>query len=90
MVYQDFFSFLILLAIAIVVTAAKVVISKQKPAPFDLAVDLVIAYLGAWVGSPVFGSWFSGIGYQQVAIIPALLGGVAALVMRSVYLRERA
>jgi uncharacterized membrane protein YeaQ/YmgE (transglycosylase-associated protein family) len=85
MVYQDFFTFLILLAVAVVVTAAKVLLMRTRPRPLELGGDLVLGYVGAWLGSPVFGRWFGGISYQNVFIIPALLGAVAVLVMKTAY-----
>ncbi len=77
MVYQNFFALLILLAIAVIVTAAKVILKKEKPRPpLSLSSDLVFGYVGAWLGTPVFGRWVEGISYQNVSIIPALLGAM--------------
>jgi uncharacterized membrane protein YeaQ/YmgE (transglycosylase-associated protein family) len=90
MVYQNFFNFLILLAVTVVVTAAKVVLGKEKPKPFDLSVDLVFCYFGAWVGTAVFGRWFEGIAYQDISIIPALLGAISALVLKTACYRRGA
>ncbi len=35
----------------------------------------VVGWLGAWLGSPVLGHWFSGIHISNIYIIPAFLGG---------------
>jgi uncharacterized membrane protein YeaQ/YmgE (transglycosylase-associated protein family) len=42
---------------------------------------IVIGWIGAWLGSPVFGHWWAGVNYQQVYIIPAILGSLALLVL---------
>lgn len=89
MLYQNFFTFLILLAVAVVVTAAKVLALKEKPRPLELGSDLVLGYVGAWLGSPVFGRWVEGISYQNVSIIPALLGAIAAVAVKAAYYQRR-
>ncbi|HEV2424185.1 MAG TPA: hypothetical protein VGZ29_05100 [Terriglobia bacterium] len=35
----------------------------------------IIAWLGAWVASPVLGHWFAGVSISEVFIIPAFVGG---------------
>ncbi len=80
MIGMDFLSFLVLAAIAIVVTAGKTVIGRGS-GPADLVV--------AWLGSPVFGHWFEGIGYRQVFIVPALLGAAAALTLKETFRQSR-
>jgi|DewCreStandDraft_2_1066082.scaffolds.fasta_scaffold00489_3 uncharacterized membrane protein YeaQ/YmgE (transglycosylase-associated protein family) len=90
MIGMGFLSFLVLLAIAVVVTAAKLVI-VQTTASRDLLeffADLTFAWIGAWLGSPVFGFWFTGVQYQQVYIIPAVLGASAAVILKDWYRRH--
>ncbi|MEM3018443.1 MAG: hypothetical protein QXO25_06150, partial [Candidatus Bathyarchaeia archaeon] len=38
---------------------------------------VVVGWIGAWLGSPVFGHWFGGLAYGEVYIIPAVLGAFA-------------
>lgn len=81
----DFLSFLVLLRISVVVVAAKIVISD----PLEVSADLTVAWLGGWLGSPVFGFWFPELRYQEVFIVPALLGAAAAVVLKEWYIRHR-
>jgi uncharacterized membrane protein YeaQ/YmgE (transglycosylase-associated protein family) len=41
----------------------------------------ILGWLGGWLGSPVFGHWGPSMEGEQVFIIPAILGCVAALVL---------
>ena len=43
--------------------------------------SLVLAWLGAWLGPPVFGNWFPGLETAGVHWIPALLGSCALLIL---------
>lgn len=38
---------------------------------------LIVGWLGAWLGSPVFGHWFWKV--ENVYVVPAILGAVAAI-----------
>ncbi len=40
---------------------------------------IIVAYVGAWAGTPLFGLW--GPVFAANAIIPAILGAVASLVL---------
>jgi len=40
-------------------------------------VKWIAGWIGAWLGSPVFGHWGLGFNVENVYIIPALLGGFA-------------
>ena len=42
---------------------------------------VIFGWIGAWLGSPVFGYWFEGINYEGVYIIPAILGSLALLII---------
>lgn len=42
---------------------------------------VVIGWLGAWLGPPVFGHWFSGLTVAGVYWIPAILGSFALLIL---------
>lgn len=86
MIGMNFLSFLILAAVSVVVVAGKSLVIKRSDTG-DLLADVVVAWIGAWLGSPVLGHWFEAIAYQQVFIIPAFLGAVAALILKTTYSR---
>ncbi len=83
MIGMNFISFLILLIISVVVSAILHFGLKFYIRPgFGSFVSKVIwGWIGAWLGSPVFGHWFGGVKYQDVYIIPAILGSAAILVL---------
>ena len=83
MIGMDFISFLILLIISVVGSAILHYGLKYYVRPtFDSFITKVIfGWLGAWLGSPVLGHWFSGLAYENVYIIPAILGCLAVLVL---------
>jgi uncharacterized membrane protein YeaQ/YmgE (transglycosylase-associated protein family) len=83
MIGIDFISFLILLIIAAVMTAVLHYGLKYYVTPGLGAYlsKVVIGWIGAWLGSPVFGKWFEGVCYSEVYIIPAVLGSLALLVL---------
>ena len=83
MIGMDFISFLILLIISIVIAAIMHYGFKYHVRPgFDSFVSKVVfGWIGAWLGSPVFGHWFSGLAYENVYIIPAILGCLALLIV---------
>lgn len=83
MIGIDFISFLILLIIAAVVAAVLHYGLKYYliPGLGSYLSKVVIGWIGAWLGSPVFGNWFEGVHYGGVYIIPAVLGSLALLVL---------
>ncbi len=83
MIGMDFISFLILLIISIVIAAIMHYGFKYHVRPgFDSFVSKVVfGWIGAWLGSPVFGHWFNGLTYENVYIIPAILGCLALLIV---------
>jgi uncharacterized membrane protein YeaQ/YmgE (transglycosylase-associated protein family) len=80
---MDFVSFLILLVISAVVSAGLHFGLKYYVIPglASYFSKIVIGWIGAWLGSPVFGHWWEGVNYQQVYLIPAILGSLALLVL---------
>jgi len=82
MIGIDFVSFLILLVISIVVSAVVHYGFKfyVRSGLSSFLSKIVIGWVGGWLGSPVFGYWWPGLNYQQVYIVPAILGSLAALV----------
>jgi len=83
MVGIDFISFVILLVIAVIVAAiAHYGLNYYVVGgPGSFLSKVVIAWLGAWLGSPVFGHWFAPLVYENIYIIPAVLGSVAIIIL---------
>ncbi|MDH7605856.1 MAG: hypothetical protein QHH13_13215 [Melioribacter sp.] len=80
---MDFISFLILLIIAAIVAAVLHFGFKYYIIPgfTSYLSKVIIAWIGAWLGTPVFGKWFEGLAYKEVYIIPAILGALAILIL---------
>jgi len=83
MIGMDFVSFIILLAISAIVSAILHYAVKfyLRPGFGSFLSKVVFGWIGAWLGSPVFGHWFAGIQYEQVYFIPAILGSFALLII---------
>ena len=83
MIGMDFVSFLILLVISIVVSLILYYGLKWhvRTGLVSFLGTVIWGWLGAWLGSPVFGCWFTGLNYHEVYIIPAILGSFALLVL---------
>jgi len=83
MIGMNFFSFLILLGISIVVSAVLHYGLKFyiRPGIVSFISKVIFGWIGAWLGSPVFGNWFGGLVYQNIYIIPAILGSLALLII---------
>ena len=79
MVYMGFLPFLYLLIISIIVSVVLYFLLKIKQIlPGGYPVCLMLGYIGAWIGTPVFGKWeFLTIG--EISVIPAILGAIAAI-----------
>ena len=82
MIGMDFISFLILLVISLVVSAVLHFGLKYYITPgwASFFCKIAIGWVGAWLGSPVFGYWIEGLNYKQLYIIPAILGSLAILI----------
>ncbi len=85
MIGMDFISFLILLVISIVVSGILHFILKYYIIPGwrSYLSKVCIGWVGAWLGSPVLGYWphrFGYLSYNQVYIVPAILGSFASLI----------
>ncbi len=80
---MSFIEFIILLGFALFVSlilhyVVKFYVRKDLISFFG---ELVIAWIGAWLGSPVLGNWFNGWDYHAVYFIPAFLGAIALVVL---------
>ena len=80
---MSFVAFLILLIISVVVSAILHFGFKYyvKPGMNSFLAKVIFGWIGAWLGTPVFGSWFSGLNYEGVYYIPAILGFFAILII---------
>ncbi len=83
MIGMNFISFVILLAISIVVSAVLHFGFKYyvRAGLNSFISKIIFGWIGAWLGSPVFGYWFESVKYEKVYIIPAILGSVAFLIL---------
>ncbi len=83
MIGMDFVSFLILLVISVVVSIVLHYVLRYYLAPglSSFFGKVILGWVGAWLGTPVFGRWFRGVEYNEVYIIPAILGCLAMLVL---------
>ena len=81
MIGMNFISFLILLVISIVVSGVLHFGFKYYVTPgfASYLSKVVIGWIGAWLGSPVFGYWPHPLclNYHEVWIVPAILGVLA-------------
>ncbi len=83
MIGMDFISFLILLVISAVVSGVihyglNFYVTQGLG---SFCSKIVVGWVGAWLGTPVLGHWFAGVQYQNVYIIPAVIGAAALLVV---------
>jgi uncharacterized membrane protein YeaQ/YmgE (transglycosylase-associated protein family) len=83
MIGMDFGSFLVLLIISVVVSGILHYGLRfyVRPGAVSFLSKVVIGWVGAWLGSPVFGHWWEGLNYGQVYYVPAILGSLAILVL---------
>lgn len=79
---MDFISFIILLIVSIVVSGVLHFVFKFYIISgwWSYASKVLIGWVGAWLGSPVFGHWQHGLNYKEVYVIPAILGSLSILV----------
>ena len=76
MIGMSFISFLTLLIIAVVVSAVMYYVGSIRLRS-GCWMQLIVTWIGAWLGSPVFGHWFEKVESGGVYIIPAILGAIA-------------
>ena len=76
MIGMGFMSFVWLLIIAVVVSVV-MYYALQIRLKAGYWAQLTVSWIGAWLGSPVFGHWFESVRLEKIYIIPAILGAVA-------------
>jgi uncharacterized membrane protein YeaQ/YmgE (transglycosylase-associated protein family) len=79
MLGMSMLSFLILTLIGVVVAVAyhNVIRYRFLEGNDALVGKLIVGWIGAWLGSPVFGHWLWKV--QNVYIVPAILGAIAVI-----------
>ena len=82
MIGMSFLPFLVLLIISVVIslivffwTGFRIEGLKCR----GLCPLIIIGWIGGWLGSPVFGHWWQPLCVDNVYIIPAILGTIAAI-----------
>ncbi|MFA5816853.1 MAG: hypothetical protein WC865_14670 [Bacteroidales bacterium] len=80
---MNFVSFIILLGISVVISVVLHYLLKfyVRPGLVSFFSKVIFGWIGAWLGTPVFGRWFEGVNYENVFIFPAILGCLALLVI---------
>jgi len=80
---MDFVNFLILLVISAVVAAVLHYGLKYYVVPGlgSYFGKVVVAWIGARLGSPVLGHWWEGLNRGDLYYVPAILGSLALLVL---------
>ncbi len=91
MIGMCFVSFLVLLVISIIVSLILHFSGYSVRGGWDSFVNkVIIGWLGAWLGSPVFGYWFDALKYEgdiDIYIIPAILGAFALIIFAVDFVR---
>lgn len=79
MLGMSLLSFLVLVAVSVVVAIVLHYVVRYRfiEGIEGLLGKISIGWLGAWLGSPILGHW--GFKTENVYIIPAILGAVAAV-----------
>jgi uncharacterized membrane protein YeaQ/YmgE (transglycosylase-associated protein family) len=86
MIGMDFISFVILLVISVAVSAVLHYYFEYyvTPGEWSFASKVVVGWIGAWLGSPVFGNWpgrIPSLHHGNVWYVPAILGALAMIVV---------
>ena len=81
MIGMNFVSFLTLFVISAVVSAVLHYLVKYRVAGgLDAFLgQVILGWLGGWLGSPVFGYWPETVKLGTIYIVPAVLGSLAAV-----------
>lgn len=86
MIGMDFIGFLSLLIISVVVSGILHYGFNYYVTPgfSSFCSKIVVGWIGAWLGSPVFGYWphrFPWLQHKDIWFVPAILGALAMLVV---------
>lgn len=83
MLGPSFIGFVILLTIAVAVSTTLHYGCKYyvTPGVWSYISKLVVSWIGAWLGTPVFGAWLLGLNFQNIYFIPAILGSIALTIV---------
>jgi uncharacterized membrane protein YeaQ/YmgE (transglycosylase-associated protein family) len=86
MIGIDFISFVILLIISVAVSGGLHfgLHHYVTPGYWSFCSKIVVGYVGAWIGSSVFGNWphsYPGLHYETIWFIPAILGAAAVIIV---------
>jgi len=83
MIGMNFLSFIILLVISIIVSAVMHYGMKYyiRPGFGSFLSKMIFGWIGAWLGTPVFGEWWGGVNYQDIYFVPAILGSIAVIII---------
>jgi len=73
-------SVLTLLAVAVAVSFIWYYLFKIK-LPGGYFATLIVAWLGAWVGTPIMGTLVERLVYANIGIVPAVLTSLAAILL---------
>ena len=87
LVYLPFLSWLWLTIIAAVISVVWYYVLKVRSAGGFWA-QAIVGWIGAWLGTPVFGNWHF-LTINHICIIPAVLGSIAANMLCVGYSRIR-
>ena len=81
MIGMSFISFVELLGISVVVALMlHYLVKYRNVAGFEgFLGKVIIGWLGAWLGSPVFGHWPATLSFADVYPIPAFLGSLSSV-----------
>ena len=81
MIGMSFTSFIELLGISVVVSLVLHYLVKYRTVKgFEgFLGKVIVGWLGAWLGSPVFGHWPANVLFADVYPIPALMGSLSAI-----------
>jgi uncharacterized membrane protein YeaQ/YmgE (transglycosylase-associated protein family) len=83
MIGMDFISFLTLLIISAAVSGVLHFGLKfyVRPGLSSYLGKVTVGWVGAWLGSPVFGHWWQGMNRGDVYFVPAILGSAALVAL---------
>jgi uncharacterized membrane protein YeaQ/YmgE (transglycosylase-associated protein family) len=86
MIGMTFIGFLILLTISVLVSAVLHYGCRYyvMPGAWSFGSKVVVGWIGAWLGSPVFGYWphqIPNLQHGNIWFIPAILGALALIIV---------